>query len=126
MAGGPAERPGGGPGPIGGDSLPGRRRDSAGPLCWPPLTLPKRGDDACRCALCVHGMCISSLFSLCVGCPWLPPIVVPVVNFTKRKKKKEEEREREGKKKKKTIRGSDRLHFFLKLDALERRKERIG
>lgn len=73
--------------PAAGTAFPGRRRGSAGPLGWPPLALPKKGR---RCLplgiVCPWDVCFFPV--LFVRCPWLPPIVAPVVNFTKKKKEK--------------------------------------
>lgn len=75
--GGRAER---GRRPIGWYSLPERRPGSAWPLCWPLQTVPKKGRGCLPLGfVCPWNVYFSVLF---VRCPWQPPMVVPVVNFT--------------------------------------------
>lgn len=109
MAGGPAERPGGGPGPIGGDSLPGRRRESAGPLCWPPLTLPKKG----RRCLPLRIVCPWNVYFFSVlFVRWLPLAASDCRSgseFYHKKKKRKKKRERERGKEKEKKRSGARI-----------------
>ena len=66
--------------PIGWYSLPERRPGSAWPLCWPLQTVPKKGRGCLPLGfVCPWNVYFSVLF---VRCPWQPPMVVPVVNFT--------------------------------------------